>query len=182
MGEGVVTSPFLEKEYVSEFRLSQHLDLGLSRIAFGEELDIPPNSNLSPGREDSGELLFSIPPARKGDSQPGGKGQRGGRGGHVRARKEGVLISYKQSDLLAAVHYLQFLKDVFPSMISPGFRNNRKPSCWGRMEGTTVSLNRLRIPARVPERGGGGDSAKLPDGLMGAGERSGVTVTSERPV
>lgn len=48
MGEGVVASPFLEKEYVSEFRLFlENPALGPSKITFGKEPNIPPKSNLS---------------------------------------------------------------------------------------------------------------------------------------
>lgn len=90
MGKGVVTSPFLEKEYVSEFRLSpENPDLGPSRITFGKEPDIPPKSNLSPGQEDAGALLSSIPPGRKGDTKLVGRGKEvRGKARHVGARRE----------------------------------------------------------------------------------------------
>lgn len=82
MGEGVVTSPFLEKKsYVSKLRLSPpNPDLGPSRITFRKELDIPPKSNLSPGQQDAGALLSTTSLGRKGDTKLEGRGKEVGRG------------------------------------------------------------------------------------------------------
>lgn len=75
MGEGVVTSPFLEKEYVSVFRLSpENPGLGPGfGLPLGKSQTFPSNSNLSPGQEDAGALLSGIPPEMKEDNQVGGR-------------------------------------------------------------------------------------------------------------
>lgn len=69
MGEGIVASPFLERQYVSEFRLSpENPYLGPSTINFGKKPNILLNSNV-PGQEYVGVLLSSIPLGREGNTK-----------------------------------------------------------------------------------------------------------------
>lgn len=69
MGEGIVASPFLERQYISEFRLSpENPYLGASTITFAKEPNILPKANV-PGQEYVGVLLSSITPGRKGDTK-----------------------------------------------------------------------------------------------------------------
>lgn len=71
MGEGIVASPFLERQY----SMSQSSDyspenpyLGPSTINFGKKPNILLNSNV-PGQEYVGVLLSSIPLGREGNTK-----------------------------------------------------------------------------------------------------------------
>lgn len=77
MGERVVASPFLEREYVSEFRLFPPRKPSLggpSTITFWERTKHPPKAKPVPGQEDAGGTVCNIPPGRGGDTV-GSKGR-----------------------------------------------------------------------------------------------------------
>lgn len=125
MGEGVVTSSLLEKEYISEFRLSPQTP-GVGPLREGTR-HYPKLKPVPQGKKIQGHCSPAFHLEEKCRHPAEGEEGKGGRDRHVRARRES---SCKQSGLPAVGHYLHFLKDVLSSFIPPSLCDNRKASRW----------------------------------------------------